>query len=82
MTVSPMRPPTSPPIPRQRAAGAELPSGDEAAAEDVRPPAAERPPRLEPGRTADATRPRTEYWDVATATWRSSHPAPRPRSGD
>ena len=80
MTVSPMRPPTSPPIPRQRAAGPELPSEDEAATEDVRPPAC--PPWPEPWRTTDATRLRTEYWDVATATWRSGHPAPRPRSAD
>ena len=25
----------------------------------------------EPGRTSDGTRPRTEYWDVTTARWRS-----------
>ena len=78
MTVSPTRPP----IPSPRAAGPELPSGNEAATEDVGPPVAARPPWAEPWRTADGTRPRTEYWDVATATWRSRHPAPRPRSED
>ena len=75
MTVSQTRPA----IPRPRAAGPELP---QAATGLVREPAAARSPWPEPWRTTGATRPRTEYWDVATATWQPGPPAPRPRSAD
>ena len=55
------------PIPRPRTAGSDdaLPA-DEAS---TRPPT--QLPWPEPGRPALGGRPRTEYWDVETASWRS-----------
>jgi hypothetical protein len=41
-----------------------------------------RSPWPEPWRSAGAARPRTEYWDVETASWRSRDPLPRPATGD
>ena len=39
-------------------------------------------PWPEPWHFSRGARPRTEYWDVATASWRSRGPVPAPRSGD
>jgi hypothetical protein len=39
-------------------------------------------PWPEPWRSSLGTRPRSEYWDVATASWHSRGPIPAPRSGD
>jgi hypothetical protein len=39
-------------------------------------------PWPEPWHFSRGARPRTEYWDVETATWRSRGPVPAPRSGD
>jgi hypothetical protein len=68
-TVSEVRTETSAPsIPRPRSAEADV----------VEPPAPERPaatyPWPEPWRSARGARPRTEYWDVATASWHSGGP--------
>lgn len=83
MTVSPTRPPTSPAaIPHPRAAEPELPAAEVASTRDIREPRTVHSPWPEPWRAVGATRPRTEYWDVATASWRSGHPVPRPRSED
>jgi hypothetical protein len=37
---------------------------------------------IEPWLFAPRSRPRTEYWDVETASWISSQVIPRPRQGD
>ncbi len=83
MTASPTRPMTdAPAIPRPRTAESELPPVHELAGDAAPelPPA--QYPWPEPWRSARGARPRTEFWDVATASWRSSGPAPRPRSED
>ncbi len=81
MTMSPSRPATSAPaIPRPRAAEPELPPVAVVAADPVPelPPA--HFPWPEPWGSAKGARPRTEYWDVATAGWRSRGPAPHPEA--
>jgi hypothetical protein len=40
------------------------------------------PVARDPWRSAPAARPRTEYWDVETASWRSRGPLPRPATND
>jgi hypothetical protein len=81
---------SSPAIPRPRTGGhapvapsepsrtpdAEVPQ------ETAPDPLAARYPWPEPWRSAGGARPRTEYWDVATASWRSRGPLPRPAPGD
>jgi hypothetical protein len=59
---------SSPPIPRPRTDG------------DA--PVTARYPWPEPWRSTRGSRPRTEYWDVATASWRSRDPLPRPATND
>jgi hypothetical protein len=59
---------SSPPIPRPRTGG--------------NAPAAARHPWPEPWRSAGGRRPRTEYWDVGTASWRSCGPPPPPAADD
>ena len=39
-------------------------------------------PWPEPWHTSRGARPRTEFWDVETASWRSRGPVPPPRAGD
>jgi hypothetical protein len=39
-------------------------------------------PWPEPWRRSAGARPRSEYWDVRTASWRSRGPVPPPRSGE
>ena len=39
-------------------------------------------PWPEPWHFSRGARPRSEIWDVETASWRSRGPAPAPRSGD
>ena len=39
-------------------------------------------PWPEPWRSSRGTHPRSEYWDVETATWHSRGPIPAPRRGD
>jgi hypothetical protein len=69
MTVPATRPDLSaPPIPRPRAA-----EPDEHETQTPWP---------EPWRHSRGARPRTEYWDVATASWHSSGPQAHPRPGD
>ena len=63
---------SSPPIPSPRSAGTEHAAASEAARAQAESPA--------PQPSARRSRPRTEYWDVTTASWHSS--APVPRSGD
>ncbi len=83
MTASPTRPVTSAPaIPRQRDAEPELPPVGEVATAPVPELPAAQYPWPEPWRSARGARPRTEYWDVATASWRSRGPSPRPRPED
>jgi hypothetical protein len=57
------------PIPRPRTAA----SDDEARETEASP---------DPWRPARGVRPSTEYWDVATASWRSRGPVPRPATGE
>ena len=79
MTVSPTRPPTSPgAVPTPRAAEPDIPSGVEAPSQRGRGQAKARHPWPEPWRPGAGSRPRTEYWDVATASWQAV-PVPRPR---
>jgi hypothetical protein len=89
MTVPEVRNPLSaPPIPRPRTgeprtveprtvehAAAAVPGAPDDAPQ--LPPA--RYPWPEPWGSFRGARPRTEYWDVATAGWRSRGPLPRPR---
>ena len=83
MTVSPTRPATdTPSIPRPRAAEPELAPVTAVATEPVPELPAARYPWPEPWRSARGARPRSEYWDVATAGWRSRGPAPRPSPED
>jgi hypothetical protein len=72
MTVSTTRTATSaPPIPRPR-------DPDTTAVETATPAVPELPaatyPWPEPWRSARGARPRSEYWDVASASWRSRGP--------
>jgi hypothetical protein len=65
------------PVPRPRTAASDdaveaLPA-DEARETEASP---------EPWRPTVGTRPSTEYWDVATASWRSRGRLPRPATGD
>ena len=39
-------------------------------------------PWPEPWRHSRGARPRSEYWDAATASWHSRGPIPAPRSGE
>ena len=76
---------SAPQIPRPRTAEQTAPVTPE-----VVPPPADAVPELpaprypwpEPWRSFRGPRPRTEFWDVATASWRSSGLLPRPRTGD
>ena len=83
MTVPEVRTPLSaPPIPRQRTAErhtAEPRTVDPTPAVPSAPgtPAA-RYPWPEPWGSFRGARPRTEYWDVASASWRSRGPLPHP----
>jgi hypothetical protein len=80
MTVAPSRPTTTAPsIPRPRDAEPELPQADERTTGTPAAPPAQFP-WPEPWRYALGARPRTEYWDVATASWHSR--GPRPRTSD
>jgi hypothetical protein len=72
MTVSEIRTVSSaPPIPRPRTAEPDVVEPGPAPVPEL--PAA-RYPWPEPWRSARGARPRTEFWDVATATWRSRGP--------
>ena len=74
MTVSARRTATStPPIPRPRDPEPHLSPVVEATTDcPALPPA--RYPWPEPWRSAVGARPRTEYWDVTTASWHSRGP--------
>ena len=63
---------TAPPIPRPREAEPDLPRVTETATTPELPPA--QFPWPEPWRFSAGARPRTEYWDVATASWHSRGP--------
>ncbi len=65
------------PLPRPRTAADDtVPSDGLAPATPApRPPAAAFP-WPEPWRSSRAARPRTEFWDVETASWRSRGPVP------
>ena len=83
MTVSATRTATSvPSIPHPRDAEPDLPQGAEVATAPVPelPPA--QFPWPEPWRSSSVARPRTEYWDVTTASWHSRGPLPRSGPGD
>ncbi len=75
MSVPEVRSPiSSPPMPRPRTAedppaAGSTPTGMSEV--DVLEGSAARPPR-----------PRTEYWDFRTASWRSQGTLPRPRAGE
>jgi hypothetical protein len=63
---------TTPPIPRPREAEPDLPHVAETATTPELPPA--QVPWREPWRFSAGARPRTEHWDVATASWHSRGP--------
>jgi hypothetical protein len=65
---------TTPAIPRQRDAEPDLPRVIEATPQPIPelPPA--QYPWPEPWRSARGAQPRTEFWDVASASWRSRGP--------
>jgi hypothetical protein len=63
---------TAPPIPRPREAEPDLPRVAEMAATPKLPQA--EFPWPEPWRFSAGARPRTECWDVATASWHSRGP--------
>ena len=70
---------TAPPIPRPRDAEPDLPPAGQVAAQAATdtpelPPA--QFPWPEPWRYSPGARPRTEYWDVTTASWHSRGPRP------
>ena len=71
---------TTPAIPRPRTGEPELLPVAEVATDPVPelPPA--QYPWPEPWRSARGARPRSEFWDVATASWHSRGPWPRARS--
>ena len=76
---------SAPPIPRPRRAEQLPPVTPEVVpplAEVVPDPPAPRYPWPEPWGSFRGARPRTEFWDVATASWHSSGPLPRPRTAD
>jgi hypothetical protein len=68
---------TAPPIPRPRDAKPDLASEGQIATEVTPelPPA--QFPWPEPWRSSLGARPRTEYWDVTTASWHSRGPRQR-----
>ena len=65
----------NPSVPRPRSPEQDAPVGDLTVGEAVETGTpARRPAELrwsEPGRKSEVARPRTEYWDVTTASWRS-----------
>jgi hypothetical protein len=64
-------PTTAPPVPGPRRAEPDLPQAGEAtttATQDLPPT---RSPWPEPRRFSTDGRPRTEFWDVATASWQT-----------
>ena len=70
---------SSPSIPHPRT------TGSAAAVEPQTETAAEpqaRYPWPEPWRAVAGARPRTEYWDVTTASWREGRPLPPARPAD
>lgn len=77
MTVSATRPATTaPPIPRPRDAEPDLPVSGEVTTGGVPELPAPRYPWPEPWASFRGARPRTEYWDVNTASWQSRGPRP------
>ena len=75
MTASPTRTATTTPaIPRPRTGGRGLPSVAEVAADSTPELPAAQYPWPEPWRSARGARPRTEFWDAATASWMSRGP--------
>ena len=70
---------TAPAIPRPRTEEPELPPVAEVVTDAVPQLPAAQYPWPEPWRSARGARPRTEFWDVATASWHSRGPSPRPR---
>jgi len=79
MTVTPRRrAATVTPIPRPRDAEPDLTQAAEVAMDPAMDPAPELPPAAypwpEPWRSARGARPRSEFWDHTTASWRSRGP--------
>ncbi|MCW2703643.1 MAG: hypothetical protein JWQ37_1638 [Blastococcus sp.] len=75
---------TTPAIPRPRASQDDTvePEGAaEQAAAHTSPPTVGEFPWPEPWHSSRVARPRSEYWDVATARWHSRGPVFRPRQG-
>ena len=82
---------SAPAIPRPRSAEPRAAESRTAVYATVAPPELPVAPSPAPGTPAAhypwpepwgsfrGARPRTEYWDVATASWRSRGPLPRPR---
>jgi hypothetical protein len=70
---------TAPPIPRPRDAEPDQPPAPEVAGQRIPelPPA--QYPWPEPWRWSRGALPRTEFWDVATGSWRSRGPVLHPK---
>ncbi len=81
MTVDDLRDTTSTaPLPHPRAAGDDAVTTTAAPVRSA--PAAGRFPWPEPWGTNRGARPRTEFWDVETASWRSRGPVADPKPVD
>ncbi len=65
---------TAPPIPRPRDAEPDLSRTADTATDRVPELPAAQYPWPEPWRSARGARPRTEFWDVDTRSWRSRGP--------
>ena len=82
MTASQTRASQTTAIPRPRTAEDDVRHEQPAAATEPKPTLpASHYPWPEPWRYARGARPRSEYWDVTTATWRSRGPDPEQRKG-
>jgi len=83
MTATPTHRARTTAIPRPRTAEDDVVHEQPAAPAEVTSPTPPAPqyPWPEPWRHARGARPRSEYWDVTTATWRSRGPSPEQRKG-
>jgi hypothetical protein len=71
------------PLPHPRTAADDTTTAEAPA--EVRTPSPSKDPHYpwpEPWHFSRAARPRTEFWDVETASWRSRGPVPAPPKAD
>jgi hypothetical protein len=73
---------TTPVIPAPRAAETATMTEPDTTSPSATAPAGGEFPWPEPWHYSRGARPRSEFWDVATASWRSRGPVVAPRPGD